>query len=148
MIKLITAFMSLFLLACATAAKVPENATASNVVLIQSTQSWDGGDFAYPAGNAQLTVARIHIPTGVTLPLHCHPVPLGGVLSKGILEVTKEDGQKILLNKGEALIEVSRQWHHGHAVEEAEIIVVYAGAEGVPVTILKNDDPELLAQCH
>ena len=120
----------------------------TNEVLIESTQSWDGGDFTYPKGDAQLTVARISIPRGVTLPIHCHPVPLAGVLSRGVLEVRKENGENIVVRKGEPLIEVSTQWHAGHALEDAEITVIYAGAEGVPVTVMKDGNPEWASRCR
>ncbi len=33
------------------------------------------------------------------------------------------------------------------SVEAAEIMVVYAGVEGLPVTVLKDGDPKLVAEC-
>jgi len=139
---------ALFLSACSTTAiDQPEN-KAHTETLIQATQSWDGGDFVYPEGDAQLTIVRITIPKGVSLPMHCHPVPLGGVLTAGILEVKKQDGQIFLLNEDEALIEVSNQWHYGRAIEDVEIIVVYAGANEVPVTVFKDGDPGFEEACH
>jgi quercetin dioxygenase-like cupin family protein len=120
---------------------------ASTEILVQSNASWDGGDFSYPGGDAQLTVVRILIPEGVALPMHCHPVPLGGVLTKGVLEVEKENGNTLVLYEGQGLIEVSNQWHHGRAVEDVEIMVVYAGAQDTPVTVLKDGDPKYVAEC-
>ena len=125
----------------------PGPAKASTEVLVQSTHSWDGGDFSYPDGDAQLTVVRIEIPAGVALPMHCHPVPLAGVLTKGVLEVDKESGEQITLDAGDGLIEVSNQGHRGRALEEVEIMVVYAGAEGIPVTVLKDGDSKHVAEC-
>jgi quercetin dioxygenase-like cupin family protein len=138
--------------ACTTMAQEPASELAApgakTEVLVQSSHSWDGGDFAYPEGDAQLTVAKIIIPAGVALPMHCHPVPLGGVLTRGILEVTKENGERFLLNGGEGLIEVSNQWHYGQAVEEVEIVVVYAGAKDIPVTVLKDGGSKYVKDCH
>ncbi len=42
---------------------------------------------AYP----EVTILRIHIPPGATLPLHEHPVINAGVLLKGELTVTTQD---------------------------------------------------------
>ena len=116
-------------------------------ILVKSTTSWDGESFEYPKGQGELTVSRITIPRGVTLPLHCHPVPLAGVISSGTLEVRKESGESVVIIEGSGLIEVFNQWHHGHAIEKTEIIVVYAGAAGLPVTVLRDSDPALTAQC-
>ena len=137
---------ALFLVSCAAPAKAPTR--ASTEVLVKSTTSWDGGNFQYPDGRPEITVTTITIPAGVTLPLHCHPVPLAGILAKGTLEVSKSSGESILLAEGDGLIEVSNQWHHGHAVTEAEIMVVYAGAKGVPVTVLPDGDPSFTAGCR
>ena len=138
---------ALILSACSTTALHQAEDKAHTELLIQSTQSWDGGDFVYPEGDAQLTIARITIPKGVSLPMHCHPVPLGGVVTAGILEVKKQDGKLLLLNEDEALIEVSNQWHYGRAIEEVEIIVIYSGAVGVPVTVFKDGDSEFVGSC-
>ncbi|MFT5770042.1 MAG: quercetin dioxygenase-like cupin family protein [Lysobacterales bacterium] len=143
-----TAFIPLLLVACAGTDMKESSTSISSKVLLESTTSWDGGNFAYPEGDPQLTITRINIPKGVSLPMHCHPVPLGGVLTKGVLEVTKESGGILILSKDEALIEVSMQWHYGKALEEVEILVVYSGAKGLPVTVLKNGDPKLVAQCY
>jgi hypothetical protein len=45
------------------------------------------------------------------------------------------------------LIEVSNQWHRGFAHEDVELIVVYAGAEGQPLTLNRNADSAPTAAC-
>jgi quercetin dioxygenase-like cupin family protein len=135
------------LLAACTAAVI-DTPRATTEVLAKSGVSWDGGSFEYPVGQPELTVTRIAIPAGVTLPVHCHPVPLAGVVTRGVLEVTKVSGESIRVGPGSGLVEVSNQWHHGHAMGDVEIIVVYAGAAGTPVTLLRGDDPELTAACR
>lgn len=119
----------------------------SSQVLVQSTHSWDGGEFAYPTGEGQLTVTRIFMPKGSSLPMHCHPVPLAGMVTKGQLEVLKEDGQTRVFGEGAGLIEVSNQWHYGTALEAVEIVVVYSGSVDLPVTVFKDGYPALVAQC-
>ena len=120
----------------------------STEVLIQSSTSWDGQPFDYPEGTPEISVVRIRIPAGASLPWHCHPVPLAGVLTRGRLQVTKRDGEHITVEEGEGLIEVSRQWHRGRAEEDAEIIVVYAGAAGMPNGFGENSEPELAGLCR
>ena len=80
--------------------------------------------------------------------MHCHPVPLAGEVVRGRLEVRKESGETITLESGQGLIEVSNQWHHGTARADTEILVVYAGAQGVPVTVLKDGDPQWVERCR
>lgn len=125
-----------------------ESPKAVSETLIQSSTSWDGSDFSYPEGQPELTVSRINIPAGVTLPLHCHPVPLAGYITEGKLEVRKPSGETITITEGGPLIEVSNIWHQGHGVTDTEIIVVYAGSTDLPITILKDAEPELIRHCH
>ena len=139
--------LALLALLLAGAAAADEPPRASTEVLVRSTTSWDGGAFRYPDGQPEITVTRITIPAGVTLPMHCHPVPLAGALTRGRLEVRKASGETVLVGAGEGLIEVSGQWHQGHALEDTEILVVYAGAESVPLTVLADDGEGLSGAC-
>ncbi len=41
----------------------------------------------YPEGKPEITILRIQIPPGTTLPLHTHPVINAGVLLSGELAV-------------------------------------------------------------
>lgn len=145
----LSVFAAAFILcACATQAPEAPQEKITSEVLVQSTRSWDGGKFAYPAGEGQLTVTRIIMPKGSSLPMHCHPVPLAGMVTRGQLEVLKEDGQTMLIGEGAGLIEVSNQWHFGTAREAVEIVVVYAGNTELPVTVFKDGDPALVANCR
>lgn len=132
----------------ACAANPQNEAPVQSTVLVEGTRSWDGGDFSYPQGNARMTVTRITMKAGASLPMHCHPVPLAGEVVNGPLEVRKENGETIIIPAGSGLIEVSNQWHYGHAIEDVEILVVYAGADGVPNTVFKDGDPQWLAACR
>ena len=111
--------------------------------LLQSTSSWDGGEIAYPGGNAEITSIILRVEEGAEPPFHCHPVPTMGYVLQGSLEVETRKGDKVLLKQGESVVEVMRTVHRGIAVDApAEIVVFYAGAEGVPVTVLPEDDPD------
>jgi len=119
----------------------------SSEVLARATTSWDGAGYAYPEGEAEMAVVRIAMPAGAVLPWHCHPMPLAGAVTRGLLEVTKPNGESTTIRAGEGLIEVSRQWHRGRAIEETELLVVYAGAEGQPLTLTREADPAQQAAC-
>jgi quercetin dioxygenase-like cupin family protein len=111
--------------------------------LAKSTMSWDGAVLPeYPEGQPEITILRITIPGGMKLALHSHPVINAGVLTKGQLVVTKDNGEQKLIEAGEALIEVVNTWHYGANPGDtpAEIIVFYAGAVGVPVTVFPADE--------
>lgn len=109
--------------------------------LLKTTQSWDGQVLpAYSEGQPEVTILRITIAPGTALPEHKHPFMNAGVLLSGQLIVKTESGQSIQLEAGDSLSEVVDTWHYGRNNGDtlAEILVVYAGIEGQPVTVLKD----------
>lgn len=111
--------------------------------ILQATTSWDGGEISYPEGQAEITSVILRINEGDKPPFHCHPVPTMGYALKGVVEVETREGKKVVVKAGEPLVEVMRTVHRGVALEgPAEIVVFYAGAEGVPVTVLPENDPD------
>jgi len=115
-------------------------------VLAKSTDSWDGSPLPpFPKeGQPEITVLRITVPPHTTLPIHEHPVYNAGYVTKGTLIVEmaggKDDGKTLTLKAGDAIIEVSNKWHFGRneTDEPVEIVVVYFGPKGTPVTVLKD----------
>ena len=115
-------------------------ADVQSVQLVKSTTSWDGQPLpAYQPGAAEITILRITIPPGHTLPIHTHPIINAGVLIKGELTVTTDGGKVLHLKPYEPIVEVVGIWHYGknEGAEPAEIIVFYAGQVGEPITIKK-----------
>uniref|UniRef100_B8DLD8 Cupin 2 conserved barrel domain protein n=1 Tax=Nitratidesulfovibrio vulgaris (strain DSM 19637 / Miyazaki F) TaxID=883 RepID=B8DLD8_NITV9 len=116
----------------------PSSQAVSSVQLVQSDRSWDGSTLpAYPQGQPQVTILRITIPAGARLPLHHHPVINAGVLTRGQLLVTTEDGKELRLAAGDPIVEVVNNPHQGFnpGSEPAEIIVFYAGQAGTPLAV-------------
>ncbi len=106
--------------------------------LVHSTRSWNGTPLpAYPSGQPEVTVLHITIPPGVALPMHQHPVINAGMLIRGQLLVTSAAGASVQLRAGQGLIEMVNQPHYGtnNGTEPAEIVVVYAGVKGQPITV-------------
>jgi quercetin dioxygenase-like cupin family protein len=110
-------------------------------VLLETQTSWDGGGLTYPTGKAQVTSIMLHIEPGEVPPFHCHPVPTMGYVLRGTLEVETELGDTRRIVKGSAVVEVMKTLHRGRAVDgPVDIIVFYAGAQGVPTTVLPGSE--------
>ncbi|QFU76038.1 cupin domain-containing protein [Halioglobus maricola] len=110
--------------------------------ILKATTSWDEGAIAYPQGQAEITSIILRIEEGQEPPFHCHPVPTMGYMLKGKIRVDTKEGKSVELSAGDPLVEVMNTVHRGVALEgPAEIVVFYAGAEGVPVTVKPEDDP-------
>ena len=107
--------------------------------LAKSSFEWDGDLLPnYPKSQPEITVLRITIPPGTTLPLHTHPVINAAVILQGTLEVKLPNGMSRTFNEGEALIEVVNTAHYGKTVgnESVVVLVVYAGTKDSPTTVL------------
>ena len=106
--------------------------------LAKSSFEWDGDLLPnYPKSQPEITVLRITIPPGTTLPLHTHPVINAAVILQGTLEVKLPNGTSRTFNEGEALIEVVNTAHYGKTVgnESVVVLVVYAGTKDSPTTV-------------
>ena len=119
------------------------SATLAAEPLLRSSESWAGGAIAYPDGDADITSIIIRLEEGAEPPFPCHPVPTMGYVLKGAAEIETADGRTKRITAGEPMVEVMQTVHRGRAVGgPAEIVVFYAGAVGVPVTVRPEDDPE------
>ena len=118
-----------------------EAADIKVVTLAKGSSSWDGAQLQlYPNGKPEITILRITIPTGKTLPMHKHPVINAGVLLSGELTVITKDNKQLLLKAGDPIIEVVDTWHYGKNTGKvpAEILVFYAGSQGKPISVKKD----------
>jgi quercetin dioxygenase-like cupin family protein len=122
-------------MACASTSAAPP--ATSVEVLLETDQTILGEAFAYPAGRAQITSARLTVPPGATVPLHLHPVPLFVYILQG--EIVVDYGSKGVRNyrKGDAFVEAFEWPHHARngGKGNVELLTVYAGAVGVPNAI-------------
>ncbi|QDP02797.1 cupin domain-containing protein [Thalassotalea sp. PS06] len=101
----------------------------------------DGESISYPEGKAEITSIKLRLEPGQQTPFHCHPIPTFGYVLSGKIEVKTKDGNKTIMSEGESAIEVMNTYHRGRAIEgPVEIVVFYAGAEGIPTTVLEGDD--------
>jgi quercetin dioxygenase-like cupin family protein len=106
-------------------------------VLLKSSQSWDNSPYVrYPDSAPELTVLRLKIPANTQLPWHTHAIPnTGYVLSGELLIESKDNGQTRRVKQGEAVAEMVDVAHRGVTGDEpVELIVFYAGSEGIPLS--------------
>ena len=110
-------------------------------VLAKSSFSWDGSHLpSYSTGVPEITILRITIPPDTQLPLHKHSHINAGVLLKGKLTVTTENGYTFYLKSGDSIVETVNKWHYGknENSEPAEMIVFYAGVKDGINSIVKS----------
>lgn len=121
--------------------------TSAAEELLKTGTSWDGGLIEYPVGDPQITSVILRISPDQTPPFHCHPVPTMGYVLSGTVQIETASGQRKQFSAGESVVEVMRTIHRGVAIGgPAEIVVFYAGAEGLPVTV-PADSPDAKALC-
>ncbi len=133
--------LAILLLATGCAAvRTGRKANASAIVateLARTTRSWDGAELPdYPRGRPEVTIRRITVPAGARLEIHRHPVINAGMLLRGELTVVTVDGKRLHLRAGDPIVELVGTPHYGinEGQAPAEIVVVYAGAVGTPIT--------------
>ena len=127
-----------------------ETASVKSEVLARTIVSWDGETLpAYPGGQPEVTLLKITIPPHTSLPWHTHPVINAGYLLSGELTIHTSEGEAYQMKAGDSIVEVVDKLHYGENPGEvpAVILVFYAGIEGVPVTILKEDLSERQVPC-
>lgn len=97
-------------------------------------------EFVYPRGQAKITGAIVTVPPGVKLQRHRHPVPLFGYILQGELIVDYGGAGERTYRKGDSLVEAFETPHQGRNGGKGvvKILVVYAGAVGVPNTVLEG----------
>jgi quercetin dioxygenase-like cupin family protein len=113
-------------------------AEVTSQVVLRSDRAWDGTPYrSYPAGVPELTVLKIVLPPHSTLDWHEHPMPNVAYVLSGELTVEKADTMETLhLKQGEALPEMVDSRHRGMTGNRTtELIVFYAGAKGLPVSV-------------
>lgn len=106
--------------------------------LIQSTGSWNGVSLPdCSERETEVTVLKITIEPKTSLPMHFHPVINVAYMLSGELTVISEKGEKKVIHQGEPLIELVDQNHYGinEKEEPVEILVVYLGEQGQPITV-------------
>lgn len=87
----------------------------------------------------QVTVLKITIPAGEKLSMHKHPMLNVGYMIKGELTVYSEQGEKLVLNAGDPIVELVDTWHYGENTgsEDVVLVVTYVGNKAEDLSIKK-----------
>jgi len=123
--------IAIVLVACAPAFAAPPAISVDPLLDTDKTILDDA--FAYPAGNARITAARLTVPPGGTVSLHLHPVPLFVYILQGEIIVDYGSRGTRTYRKGDAFVEAFEWPHHAANGGKGNVVIltVYAGAEGV-----------------
>ncbi len=104
-----------------------------------SLRSWNGGEFHYPKGSAEVTSQTLVLDGSKAIPWHCHPVPVFAYIESGVLEVQTKPGKSQQFSAGQSFVEVMNTVHRGVVIEApVKLIIFYAGAENTPNTVLAD----------
>lgn len=106
--------------------------------LLQTTRSWDGTSYAgYVRGQPEITILKIAIPANTALDWHQHPMINAGYVLSGKITLEKRGtGERMVFRAGQALAECVNKVHRGYTTDQpVELIVFYAGAPGLPLSI-------------
>ncbi len=106
--------------------------------LLKTTTAWDGQAITYPTGQAEITGMIVEIAPGAETGWHQHPVPSFGLIMQGEILVELKNGQSKLMHTGEMVAEVANTLHNGKNIGTipVRIAVFYAGAKGMPLTVM------------
>jgi quercetin dioxygenase-like cupin family protein len=128
--------LGILLFSCQEKEKIAQS--PSSELIAESYLSWNGDSLpAYPSGKPKISIVKVTIPPHSELPHHYHPVINAGVLLKGQLTVVDVKGNVLEMKAGDPIIEVVNKIHYGknNGDEPAEILVFYAGAEGMEIVV-------------
>ena len=110
--------------------------------LAETSKSWNGDELPnYPKGKPKVTVLKITIPPKTKLHKHYHPVINSGILLKGELKVVDVNNNVLILKEGDVIVELVNKIHYGinEKNKPVEIVVFYAGAVDIPITVLAKE---------
>ena len=110
-------------------------------ILLKTTSSWDNTKFEnINIENPEVTLLKITIDVGESLPIHKHDILNIAYIKKGILTVTTDENEQITVHEGECLSEVIGKYHYGKNTgnEPVELIVFYLGEKNSNLSVNKN----------
>ena len=112
--------------------------TATVESLLVATETILGQRFDYPSqAQPRVTAAIVTLPPGAETGLHHHEVPMFAYILEGEVTVTYDGAGQRIYRAGDALLEAITTRHNGRntGTGPVRILVVFAGAEGIPNTV-------------
>lgn len=106
------------LLSSAPAVALAQTAAPTVEVVGTRLTTLSGQEIQGLAGSIQVTMSRVTIPAGGTMPPHKHPYPRFAVVVEGAVKVTNLDsGTVSVVKAGELSVESRGQWHKGESLD-------------------------------
>jgi quercetin dioxygenase-like cupin family protein len=133
------ALIAALALAAWPAAAQEETVTVTPLNSAATTNS--GQPIVLPQGALEVSVSRVVIPAGTTLPVHKHPYPRYAHVEAGrILVMNVETGDETEYGPGGFIVEAIDQWHTGVAIgpREVRLLVIDQHPPGEANTVARN----------
>ncbi len=134
----LTAGIALPLVSCTSKKETSANVEPVVVeTLISATESWSGGSYEYPKGQAQMTLQRITAQPGFKTPLHFHSQPGIAYVVQGNLSCQTLNGKALQVGPGESFATPQDSVHFCESVgdQAALVFVASAGIKGQQLTL-------------
>ena len=114
--------------------------SAEKEVILKTTSTWDNAEYKkLKIKKPEVTVLKIVIDIGESLPIHKHDLVNVAYVKKGTLTVVSDKNKEITLHEGDVLPELVGKYHYGKNTgnEPIELIVFYLGEKGTPLSVNK-----------
>jgi len=106
--------------------------------LASETTTNTGQPITLPQGPVEVSVTRVVIPAGTTLPVHKHPYPRYAHVEAGrILVMNLQTGTDREYGPGDFIVEAVGQWHTGAVIStnDVHLLVIDQHPPGEAVTV-------------
>ena len=110
-------------------------------LLLRTSFTWDNAKYEnLEIKNPEVSVLKITIDVGYSLPMHKHDLVNIAYVEKGTLTVITEDNKQITVRQGQVLPELVGKYHYGKNIgdEPVVLVVFYVGEKGTPLSVLKE----------
>ena len=114
--------------------------SAQKDVLLQTTSTWDNAHYKkLKIKKPEVTVLKINIGVGESLPMHKHDLVNIAYVKHGTLTVITDKDDQITLTEGQCLPELVGKYHYGKNTGDVpvELVVFYIGEKGTPLSVNK-----------
>lgn len=107
-------------------AALPAVAQAPDAQVLGTYETTNSGQpILAPEGPLSLTVSRVTIPAGASLPVHKHPYQRLAYVESGALTVRNLDtGGSVDFKPGDTIVEARDQWHTGTASSAGPVVLL------------------------
>ena len=114
--------------------------SAEKNILLKTTSTWDNAKYKkLKIKTPEVTVLKIIINVGESLPMHKHDLVNIAYVKQGTLTVITDKNEQITVKEGECLPEIIGKYHYGKNAgnKPVELIVFYIGEKNTPLSVNK-----------